>query len=156
MACTSRAKPKSAIFSTLSSMTRTFLAARSRWIHYRKNREEKTEKLMQFFSLFLNRNQAIIKEEKITTIQKKKKERKKHTREICLFNWQILILSQLWYRWLIWFCFFSSLICSEQSIAKCIATPMKERGWDVRRLQPLRQYQRLIIKFFKIMKSYFY
>lgn len=50
---------------------------------------------MQFFSLFLNRNQAIIKEEKITTIQKKKKERKKHTREICLFNWQILILSQL-------------------------------------------------------------
>lgn len=38
----SLAKPKSAIFITKSSLTNTFLAAKSLWIHYGKNEKHYT------------------------------------------------------------------------------------------------------------------
>lgn len=37
----SLAKPKSAIFMTLFSVTKTFLAAKSRWIHWKEKGNKK-------------------------------------------------------------------------------------------------------------------
>lgn len=39
----SLAKPKSAIFMTLFSVTKTFLAAKSRWMHWKQKKKEKKQ-----------------------------------------------------------------------------------------------------------------
>lgn len=43
----SLAKPKSAIFMTLLSVTKTFLAAKSRWMHWKQKKKEKNGPVKQ-------------------------------------------------------------------------------------------------------------
>lgn len=57
----SLAKPKSAIFMTLFSVTKTFLAAKSRWMHWKQKKKNKTahsNKLQQKWKSFNTTNNS--------------------------------------------------------------------------------------------------